>query len=382
MRPTVLIAMNGFKGTLTNEEACAAVSEALTSLDIRSQSIPIGDGGRGTLSAIQNCLRGDLETFTVSGPLGDKVQARVFCLPNREEPTAIYVESSDSCGHHLIAPERKDALRANSYGLGEVLLAALKKWEPSLKRVYVGLGDSAISDAGMGMLTALGYVFHDDSGRPLWGNANSLRSVRTIVPLRAPWVERIKFTVLCDVLNPLCGPRGSARTFAPQKGATSEGVKLIEQGMENFAAVHEAATKRKLRDEPMTGSAGGLSFAFAGFLNTELVLGARFLMDWIFFDKHLAQHALLITGEGKTDRQTLSGKAPWECLERARRAGKKVVIFSGALGEGINSLIGDTAIVGIFATGDHPTPYAALRDKVREIFGSLDLEHEQPLEAH
>ena len=176
------------------------------------------------------------------------------------------------------------------------------------------------------------------AAKTLWGNANSLRSIRAIKIPPLPELNQIKITVLCDVLNPLCGPNGAARTFSGQKGAAPGQIKQIEQGMENLAKLIQDLTGRDLRSEPMTGSAGGLAAAFLAFFNAELVHGARFLMDWIHFDRILEEHEILITGEGQTDSQTQEGKAPFECLERAKRLGKRAFVISGRLGAGHETL--------------------------------------------
>jgi len=368
---TALVCLSTFKGRLSNEEACATVSEALKAKHIACRPLPLGDGGAGTLRTVHAALGGDIVEIKATGPLGKPATAKVLLLPNSASPTSIYVESSDVCGHALVPEGERDALRATSQGLGEVIGEGVKRWGDSLKRIYVGLGDSAVSDVGLGMLCGLGYKFFDRSGRPVWGNAAGLRQIETFQDPKNPKLSKIKFTVLCDVMNPLCGPRGSARTFAPQKGATPGQVSQIDQGMEHFASILQATSGRNLRFEPMTGSAGGLAAAFLAFFDTELVHGARFLLDWIHFDRILSDHAFLIVGEGKTDFQTLSGKAPLEGLERAGRLGKKVVVISGVLGDGHEQLL--TRVAGCFACGDSPTAKDALYARTLEIFSDEEL---------
>lgn len=382
---SALVCMSAFKGTLTNEEACKAVADGLSVLNIPFQILPVGDGGRGTVTAVQSCLGGEFETFQVSGPLTKQVSARVLCIPNKEFPHSLYVESSETCGHYLLNAEERDAMRASSYGLGELLKLALERWKNSVKKVFVGLGDSAISDAGMGMLSALGFQFYDEGGHVLWGNGNGLRSVASMKPSPSPLLKSTKFIVLCDVMNPLCGPQGSARVFAPQKGATPEQVKLLEQGMENFAAFVQKSTGRAMRTTPMSGSAGGLASGFLAFLNADLVHGATFLLDWINFDRLIDEHGFVITGEGKTDQQTLNGKAPFACVERAAKLGKKSLIFSGMLGSGYEAILNTGGTVACFAVGDAPNPKQALRTKVAEALADPalieQLKFEPPTES-
>lgn len=349
------------------------MTAALKKKHIACRPLPLGDGGAGTLSAVQASLGGECAELEATGPLGKLVKAKVLLLPDAKAPTSIYVESSDVCGHSLVPDTERDALRASSRGLGEVILQSIKRWGSSIKRIYVGLGDSAVSDVGMGMLCGLGYTFFDRSGHSVWGNAAGLRQIETFKIPKIPELEKIKFTVLCDVMNPLCGPRGSAKIFSPQKGASPGQVSQIDQGMEHFASIIQTNTGRNLRFEPMTGSAGGLAAAFLAFFDAELVHGARFLLDWIHFDRILSDHAFLIVGEGKTDLQTMLGKAPLEGVERAARLGKKVIVLSGALGDGHEQLSNKSAVAGCFACGSSPSAREALYDRAIEIFSDEKL---------
>jgi len=325
------------------------------------------------MRTVQLAMGGEITTIDSQGPLGQKVEAKVLCLPNAQQPDFVYIESSEACGHHLVHAEERDAMRASSHGLGLIILGALQRWHSSLKRIFVGLGDSATSDVGMGMLGGLGYSFYDTGGRVLWGNAETLRLLHAFEPPRdRPW-EKVRFTVLCDVLNPLLGPHGSARTFSRQKGASPGQVSLIEQGMEHFVSVIQKTLGHSPRYEPMTGSAGGLSAAFKTFFDAELVHGARFLLDWIGFDRILDEVAFLITGEGRTDYQTMSGKAPMECLERAGRMGKRSLVISGALADGYEPLLRRPGVMGVFACGQDPSAKQALTSKVLDIFSGTEL---------
>jgi glycerate kinase len=365
--------MNAFKGTLSNQEACEAVSYALGRKDIACRVLPIGDGGAGTLRTIHSTLGGEISTFNATGPLSRPVEAKVLCLPDASRPESVYIESAEVCGFHLVGEGERDAMRATSYGLGELIRRVVEQWKGSLRKIYVGLGDSATSDMGMGMCCSLGMGFSDFGGKDLWGNADGLRNIRTVRVTPMPELRDIRIFALCDVLNPLCGANGSARTFSRQKGASEGQIRLIEQGMENLAGRVQEMTGRDLKNEPMTGAAGGIAAAFLAFFNAELVHGARFLMDWIHFDRLLEEHELLITGEGTTDAQTLRGKAPLECLERARRLGKKTIVISGALGDGHEALLKSFPGASCFACGDKPSARDALYEKTLEVFSDPDL---------
>ncbi len=363
----VLVAMNAFKGTLTNVQACEAVSRALTELGVTHRALPIGDGGAGTLECVENSLGGERVSFPCSGAFGEQVQAFVLCHPNATGPQWIFIESSQVCGYPS-SPTTRDALRATSRGLGQLLNKAHEHFLPALPHYYVGLGDSAISDAGIGMLSEIGFQFLDAGGSPLWGSAENLQQIKTISRPKQFLFEKSAFTILCDVMNPLCGPDGSARTFSPQKGATQGQIARIEEGMEIFAALVKKETGKQIRLQPMTGSAGGLSAAFVAFFSAQLVQGARFLFDWIDFDHILGSYDCLITGEGRTDKQTLAGKAPKECHDRALSLGKKLTVISGSLGPGYEMLLDHPNIVGCFASGSEPTASSALEACAKKIF--------------
>lgn len=364
---SALVCLSQFKNHLSNTDATRIVSEALARLEIPSRRLPVGDGGAGTLDAVQTSLGGVIETIATQNPLGNQALARVLCLPDVVNPATLYIESAETCG---LRESDRDALRASSYGLGDLLAKCLDAWRPSLRKIYIGLGDSATSDMGMGMLHALGYQFLDAAGKKLWGNAQNLGLVRSIRPPSPEPFRGVKFTILCDVTNPLCGPLGAARVFSPQKGASPEDVKLIESGIENLAQLVEKQTGKHIGLAPLSGAAGGLAAALHVFLKAELVQGARFLLDWLHFDALAQQHTVVVTGEGRTDAQTLAGKAPQECIVRAAKVGRKAVVISGALGEGYEPLREHAAL---FACGSAPTARDALFRKTLEVFSSPEV---------
>ncbi|MCB0403184.1 MAG: glycerate kinase [Bdellovibrionales bacterium] len=368
-KPAILVALNPFKGTLSNEQACQIVAETLKPR-FETSILPMGDGGRGTLFAVRAALGGEVFEFEAKTPMGKPTKAHVLAMPGLHNPTSLYIESAEVCGLHLVPDSERDVMRASSHSLGTLLLDVLQKW-PQVKRIYVGLGDSATADAGMGMLDAFGFKFTDNAGKPIWGNGNGLRWIEHIIPPKTLVASNVEFTILCDVLNPLCGPDGSARVFSRQKGAGEGQVALLEQGMENFATRAYEILQQNIKLEPMTGAAGGIAAAFRAFFRARLVQGAQFLLDWLHFDDVVKAHQVVITGEGRTDSQTFSGKAPYEVVRRASSAGVKSVVVSGSLGKGLKALTDMPSVLGCFATaseGSAQAPDVALREKVSEIF--------------
>lgn len=350
--------MNPFKGSLSNSEACSAVANGLSKLQIPHIEIPVGDGGRGTRACLQTQWKAEVVEMPATSAMGDPTTARVLY-----QTTRIFIESPDVCGY-LSPEEKRDAMKASSRGLGELLVQCTQRW-PDLKEIYVGLGDSAISDAGIGMLQALGYELGG-----VEANGEGLTRIRNLIPPKKDRFSKISFRILCDVNNPLCGEKGSARVFAPQKGAAPEQVEQLSAGMDRFAEIVVKLTGRSIAKEPFTGSAGGLASAFYGLLSAKLYPGAKTLFDLINFDDKLKECDILVTGEGRTDKQTLSGKAPKECLDRAAKLGKASVIISGSLGEGADS-IDQPKFIGCFASGREPSAFEALRREAERIFSSL-----------
>jgi len=368
--PKILVAMNSFKGSLSNLEACQSVSKSLTELKITHSIVPVGDGGSGTGTALQSTLGGEFVSMDSADPKGRAIKAAVLCFPNSINPHCIYIDSSSVCGFTLIPDPEKKALEASSRGLGLLLREVIQRWRSSLKDIWIGLGDSAISDMGIGMLSELGVAFVDSQRKEL---SPTTENLCLISDFSKPNISfgNISLTVLCDVSNPVCGPQGSAVTFAPQKGASKEEVLLIAKGMDNFASRIEHKLHRSLKYIPLTGSAGGLSAALLAFFNANLVPGCPFLLKQINFDKKLNNHDLVITGEGRTDLQTLKRKAPAVIAQHAKSLNKKCIIISGALGEGANQIAVELELFGIHACGKEPSAAEALTQKTLEVFSSL-----------
>ncbi|MFM8313708.1 MAG: glycerate kinase, partial [Deltaproteobacteria bacterium] len=347
---SILIAMNGFKGSLSNLEACESVSKALKELNFSHSLVPIGDGGAGTGLSLHLALGGDFVPLKSVDPKGKEVSAAVLCFPDAQNPKRLYIDSSSVCGFTLIKDEEKKALQASSRGLGILLRKSIARWESSLREIWIGLGDSAISDMGVGMLSELGVVFVDSNRSRI---SPSTENLQHISDFSKPTLNLgpISLTILCDVSNPVCGPQGSAITFSPQKGASPSEVALIAKGMDHFASRIENKLHRSIKYIPMTGSAGGLASAFLSFFDAHLVPGCEFLLRQISFDEKLSRHTLVITGEGKTDAQTLKRKAPAVIAEHAKNLNKKCIFISGSLGEGTTQLSSELNLLGLYACG-------------------------------
>ncbi|MEY4629900.1 MAG: hypothetical protein RIQ81_20 [Pseudomonadota bacterium] len=341
----VLCAFSAFKGTLSARDACDAAVQAIQSAGHVASSLPIADGGRGSMDfwqaiAAKSGAQLTLLDIRVQDPIGREVSARVAMRRSKAEAT-LFIESADCLGMHLVgAPEPATAMIANSYGFG-MLLRDLACRFPAGTRCVVGLGDSAVSDCGAGMLQALGFGLRLKSGEVLDAsqfNTGLLRDIAAIVPPPAGSPEfrdlkalrRFQWTVLCDVLNPLCGPKGAMRVFSPQKGALPEQVNLLAAGARNVAKLFaNSGANRDWAKLESGGASGGVAAAMAWALRARLKPGARWFLDVMKFRTFLKDQDIFFTGEGSSDAQSPAGKAPFVFLSAAQAKGLTTCLVSG-----------------------------------------------------
>ncbi|EWT04628.1 glycerate kinase [Intrasporangium chromatireducens Q5-1] len=330
----VLIAADKFKGTLTAVEVATAVAAGLRRVgDPEIRVVPVADGGDGTVAA---ALEAGFETVgvTAAGPTGEPVETAYA----RQGETAV-IEMADVSGLVRLPGGRLDPLRATSRGLGEVIAAAI---DAGCHDVVVGIGGSASTDGGAGMVQALGAWLTDDRGSELGGGGVGL-SALAAVDLRGlrRRIKGVRFTFACDVNNPLTGPRGAAAVYGPQKGARPDDVAVLDAALEHWADVIAAETGRDEREAPGAGAAGGVGYAAVALLGAALRPGIDLVLDLVGFREALAALGpddLVITGEGALDEQTLHGKAPAGVAAAARARGIPVVAVCGQNGLGSERL--------------------------------------------
>ena len=300
LRPVVL-APDKFKGTLTAEEAAAAIGRGLIAAGLEPvELLPLADGGEGTMEALVRSAHGRIVSAQASDPLGRPVTAAFGLV---EDGRTAVVETAQASGLWRLAPRERKPLSASSKGTGELIAAAL---EAGARKVVVTAGGSATTDGGRGALEALGASF--DGERPdLAVLEKRLRGVRLVVA--------------CDVRNPLCGNDGAARKFAPQKGADPDDVEQLEQRLADWAELARKATGRDPAREPMAGAAGGLAGGLWAFAGAGLRSGAALVLDTLRFDARIREAFAVVTGEGRLDEQTLGGKALFEVATRCRQGG-------------------------------------------------------------
>ena len=337
MSSTVVIAPDKFKGSLTATQAAQALQRGVHAArpDARCLLCPMGDGGEGTVDVFLE--RGSTrKSARVRGPLGAAIEA-VYAL---RDGTAV-LEMASASGLGLLEKAKYDPMRADTFGTGELLRAAL---DAGAKRVIIGIGGSATNDAGVGMLRALGARFLEADATVLEAGIASYERLATI-DLRAldPRLAGIRIDVAVDVDNPLCGDHGAARTFAPQKGASPQDVAVLDRVMEHIADVAERTLHRDFRNVPGAGAAGGLGFALAAFLGAQMEPGVALIAREWDLDEQLRGAALCLTGEGKIDEQTLHGKTVAGVGELARARNVPVIAFGG--------MVDSAAIAGLARRG-------------------------------
>lgn len=321
----VVAAPDKFKGSLTAIEAAQAIRRGVLAAhpDADCKLCPMADGGEGTVDVFLQ--RGwQRRCVTVDGPLGDPVEAP-FAL---QGDTAV-LEMSSASGLKLLTPQRYDPLRADTYGTGQLITAAL---DAGAKHLIVGIGGSATNDAGTGMLRALGVRFFDGRGALIEGPMRAFdRLTRIDVSGMDARLEAVRIDVASDVDNPLCGPQGAAQTFAAQKGADADGIVALDAVLRHIADVAAVSVDRDCRDDPGAGAAGGLGFALMQFLDAKVEPGVKLVARQAGLDDLLRDADLCLTGEGKIDDQSLHGKTIVGVADLAKAHGVATIAFGGAV---------------------------------------------------
>ena len=274
--------------------------------------------------------------MTVTGPAGKPVNAKYGLLPDG----VAVMEMAEAAGITLVSGEEKNPLHTTTYGVGEMILDAAKN---GAKKFVIGIGGSATNDGGAGMLQALGFRLLDASGHDIpRGGAGLAKLSKIELPLlTSTSFLDLSFRVACDVTNPLCGPTGASAVFGPQKGATPEMVAQLDAALAHFAEVANSTVRLRLPTTPNTpgaGAAGGLGFAFRAFLGAELVPGVDLILNETHLEDFIRDADIVITGEGRLDGQTVMGKAPIGVARLAKKYGKRVLAFSGILGDGVEAV--------------------------------------------
>lgn len=327
----VLVAPSGFKESLAAEEVASAIAEGLrrASAEIVISQCPLVDGGEGFTRTLVRKSGGSLRAAVVSGPRGERIESFWGIVGGAPRPTAV-IEMAAAAGLRLIPPEARDPLTTTTYGVGELITAAL---DAGMRRILLGCGDSGTNDGGVGLAQALGIRFRDNDGKEIArGGVGLLDLAKIELGDRHPGLDGVEIDVACNMHNVLCGPRGVARVFGPQKGASDQSVQLLERALERYAEVIERSCGIDVRLMPGSGASGGLGTALHTLLGARL--RPRFDVIGEFFDIESAIDGadVIFTAEGGIDGRTLAGKVPAEIALRAARHGIPVVVLVGTIG--------------------------------------------------
>lgn len=342
-----VLAPDSFKESMSTEQACFAMQRGIEKImpDAKIIHVPMADGGEGTVDALVSARKGRKVFVEVSGPLvQQKVQSYFGLIENYQ--TAV-IEMALTNGIHLIEKSQRNPLLTSTFGTGEVIKAAL---DLGVSKIIIGLGGSVTNDAGAGMAQALGAKFLDEHGQSVALGGGQLHQIQSIdLSELDTRLKQTEIIIASDVNNPLCGENGASYIFAPQKGASPEMVKTLDQNLKQFADLVESTLNIEKQNIAGAGAAGGLGFGLMAFADATIRSGVEIMIEETQLAEKIAQADYVFTGEGGIDFQTKFGKTPFGVAQVAKRYNKPVIAFAGYVGEGVEELYdeGFTAIFGI-----------------------------------
>ena len=330
----LIIAPDSFKGTLSSQEVIEIIATAAAQHFPHGKitKIPIADGGEGTVDSLLLATKGEERQCQVLDPLGRPIQAKYGIIRGE----AAVFEMAQASGLPLLKPEERNPLFTSTYGTGQMLKAAL---DEGIRHLIIGIGGSATNDGGMGAAMALGVRFFDDQDNEVGkGGQDLARVARFDLTNLDPRIAQCEITVICDVNNPLTGPKGATYIFGPQKGAKGEILEQLEAGMESYRQVLLKQLGQDMNQLPGAGAAGGLGAALVAFLGGRLSPGTETVLDLVNFDDLLQTADLVITGEGRIDGQTAFGKVPVGVAARCQANNVPVIAIAGTMSDDANAL--------------------------------------------
>jgi len=328
----ILIAPSGFKESLGADEVadCIATGVLRTVPDAQIQKAPLVDGGEGFTKSLVAATGGTLHHVIVTGPVGQPVESHIGFLGGSDRKTAV-LEMAAAAGLRLVPPDARNPLVTTTYGVGELIKAALDR---GAERILIGCGDSGTNDGGAGMAQALGVRLLDASGQELGQGGGELSKLHSIdISDRDPRLEAVQIDVACNWHNVLCGSKGVARVFGPQKGASPEVVQQLAMALDRYAEVIEREFNLDVRHLPGSGASGGLGTGLRALIGAKLHPRYDIVMQYLELDTLLLETDLVITAEGSIDFQTPRGKIPVEVAQRAKRHGLPVIAIAGTIGQ-------------------------------------------------
>ena len=332
MKKAIIIS-DSFKGTLSSREICQIARESFAKLqpDCHLLTIPVADGGEGTVACFHEICGGELVAVPVQGPYGETVEASYLQLPDHRA----VIEIASSAGLPMVG-DRKDPCRTSTFGVGQQIRHAV---EAGSRQILLGLGGSCTNDGGCGCAAALGIEFVDAEGKPFVPAGGTLDRIATIHTQEADeFLQDVKITAMCDVDNPLFGPNGAAYVFGPQKGADDAMTEFLDRQLQSFNTVLRKKLGRYVAEIPGAGAAGGFGAGMLAFFHAELRPGIEAVLDMVEFDRLLCGCDIVFTGEGRLDTQSIRGKVVSGVGRRAHLHGIPTVVLAGSVMPDIESI--------------------------------------------
>ena len=357
----IIIAPDSFKGTMSAKTVAGIIKEAFISEDenITVKTMPMSDGGEGLIDIYENFADYRKITKFVSGPNGDMVKSSYLL----KDDTAI-IEMAQASGI-MLTPEKKDPMHADTFGTGELIADACKN---GAENILLGVGGSATMDGGAGMIKALGFILKNKNGEEIPACPQGLSDIYDVDDsFVTEKIKNLKFTVASDVKNTVCGKDGAAYVFGRQKGANTHEIQICDENLKKFTQVLESKCGKDLMNLECGGAAGGIILPLAAFFDVKIISGADMMLDVFNFDKEVKDADAVITGEGRIDSQSLSGKVPVAVAKRAKKAGVHTIVIAGDACD-MTDEIKETGISAIFAINRRAIPF-----KEAKLFSKKDL---------
>ncbi len=360
----IVIAPDSYKESLSATEVAQAIEKGFREIfpDAQYVSVPVADGGEGTVEAMIAATNGTVHTARVTDPLGKHVEA---CWGMSGDGKTAFIEMAAASGLALVPPELRNPLITTSRGTGELILHAL---EQGATTIIIGIGGSATNDGGAGMVQALGAKLTDANGTEIGYGGGSLISLNGIdISGLDPRLQHCTLRVACDVTNPLIGEQGASRIFGPQKGATEAMIVELDRNLSHFADVIKKSLRVDVKNVPGSGAAGGMGAALMAFLGAELRSGIEIVTQALNLEEHIHDCTLVVTGEGRIDSQSIHGKVPVGVAHVAKKYHKPVIGIAGSL----TSDVGVVHQYGIDAVFSVLTSIGTLEEAFRGAFDNI-----------
>lgn len=359
-----ILVPDSFKGTLSAIEVCNIMKSSIKNLykDANIISVPVADGGEGTVDAFLYALGGEKKSIWVSDAFNEQKILAYYAMLKDD----IAVIEMATCAGLPLVKNRLEPDKTTTFGVGELIIDAINS---GAKKIILGLGGSATNDGGCGMAAALGVKFKDEQDQEFIPTGGTLSKIYKIDMNNIyPKIKDIEFISMCDVDNPLCGRLGASAVFAPQKGADEDMVKLLDEGLAHLAKIIKRDLHIEVKDIKGAGAAGGLGAGSIAFLQSKLTKGIDVILDTINFDELVSKADIVFTGEGKFDSQSLHGKVVMGVANRSQKYKTPVIVVTGAIGENIQEAY-NKGITAIFSINKEPMEFSksALKSKENMI---------------